>query len=87
MLRPSQMQPSLLAYLRHELCAPINGMIGYSELLLEALQTQKESSLFQDVQKIHACSQRLLNLVTTLLDPVQLEKLQIGEDLSGFIAT
>lgn len=87
MPRPSEMQPSLLAYLRHELCAPVNGMIGYSELLLEALQTQKESSLFQDVQKIQTCSQRLLNLVTTLLDPMQLEKLQIGEELSGFIAT
>lgn len=86
MLQPSRMQPSLLAYLRHELCAPINGMIGYSELLLEALQTQKESSLFKDVQKIRACSQRLLTLVTTILDPVQLERLQIDEDLSSFVA-
>jgi signal transduction histidine kinase len=35
----------LLAYLRHELCTPINGMMGYSELLLEALRLAKDLSL------------------------------------------
>ena len=87
MLENSQVQHTLLAYLRHELCTPINGMIGYSELLLEELQTQQASTLFEDLQKIHACSQQLLALVTAILDPTQLETSQIDGDLSGFGST
>ncbi|GEM_PF-232379 len=87
MPQSSQVQTTLLAYLRHELCTPINGMIGYSELLLEAVQTQPESTLFGDLQKIYGCSKQLLTLVTVILDPVQLEMSQIDGDLSGFGST
>ena len=77
----------LLAYLRHELCAPINGMIGYSDLLLEDLETQPESAWFQDLQKIRGCSQELLTLVAVVLDPEKLEGSQIQGDLSEFGST
>jgi MinD-like ATPase involved in chromosome partitioning or flagellar assembly/DNA-binding response OmpR family regulator len=83
----SQMQRSLLSYLRHELCTPISAMIGYSEILLDALQTEPSSTLFEDLQKIHTCSEQLLTLVTAILDPAQLEMTQIDGDLSGFSAT
>ncbi len=85
MLQHDPVHQALLAYLRHELCTPINGMIGYSELLLEALQPP--SSLSEDLQKIHECSQELLTLVAVTLDPAQLEASQIDGDLSGFSAT
>ncbi len=87
MLQNGEAQRSLLAYLRHELCTPINGMIGYSELLLDELQTQPESSLYEDLQKIQGCSQQLLRLVSVILDPVQLEMSQIDGDLSHFGST
>jgi CheY-like chemotaxis protein len=87
MTQNSQVQHKLLTYLRHELCTPINGMIGYSELLLEELQTQPESALFADLQKIHACSRQLLTLVTMILDPVQLEMSQVDGDLGSFGST
>ncbi|MCU0552765.1 MAG: response regulator [Leptolyngbya sp. Prado105] len=87
MSQNTQVQQSLLVYLRHELCTPINGMIGYSELLLEALQSQPESSLVADVQKIYTCSQQLLKLANIILDPVQLEKNQIVSNLNGFGTT
>lgn len=87
MLQNSRVQRALLSYLRHELCTPISAMIGYSEILLEALQTQQSSTLFGDVQKIHTCSGQLLTLVTAILDPVQLEMSQIDGDLSGFGST
>ena len=87
MLEHSQVHHPLLAYLRHELCTPINGMIGYSDLLLEELQAQSESSLFRDLQKIQGCSRQLLLMVTTILDPVQLEMSQIDSDLNRFGST
>jgi carbonic anhydrase len=73
---------ALLAYLRHELCTPINGMIGYRELLLEALQTQQKTTWFGNLQKIYHYSKQLLTLVTVILAPKQLEtgNNQIGGD-------
>ena len=87
MLQHSQAHHTLLSYLRHELCTPINGMIGYSDLLLEALQAQPTSTLFEDLQKIRNCSQQLLTLVTTILDPTQLEMSQFEGDLNRFGST
>lgn len=87
MLQPDQVQHTLLAYLRHELCTPINAMIGYSEILLEELKNQPDSTLFGDLQKIHVCSSQLLALVTAILDPVQLEMSAIKGDLTRFGST
>lgn len=80
-------QHTLLTYLRHELCTPISGMIGYSDLILEELQEQPSSTLFEDLQKIRGCSQQLLTLVTVILDPDQLEMSQIDGELDSFGAT
>jgi MinD-like ATPase involved in chromosome partitioning or flagellar assembly/DNA-binding response OmpR family regulator len=81
----SQIQHRLLVYLRHELCTPINAMIGYSEILLE--EQQHQTSLSSDLQKIHACSKQLLNLVSTTLNPAKLEASQIEGDLDRFGST
>jgi len=62
-------------------------MIGYSELLLEEQQIQQETTLLGDLQKIHACSQQLLKLVSTILDPAKLEMNQIEGELNGFSST
>jgi MinD-like ATPase involved in chromosome partitioning or flagellar assembly/DNA-binding response OmpR family regulator len=83
----SQVQRALLSYLRHELCTPINAMIGYSEILLEESRTRQIPMLFEDLQKIYACSSQLLTLVSTILDPVQLEMDQINGNLNGFSST
>jgi MinD-like ATPase involved in chromosome partitioning or flagellar assembly/DNA-binding response OmpR family regulator len=83
-MKTSQVQHTLMAYLRHELCTPINATIGYSAMLLEELRTQPESIFVADLDKIHTCSQQLLTLVNTILDPVQLEMSQIDGELSRF---
>jgi len=59
----------------------------YSELLLEEQQIQQETTLLGDLQKIHACSQQLLKLVSTILDPAKLEMNQIWGELNGFSST
>jgi MinD-like ATPase involved in chromosome partitioning or flagellar assembly/DNA-binding response OmpR family regulator len=83
-MKTSQVQHTLMAYLRHELCTPINATIGYSAMLLEELKTQPDSIFVADLDKIHTCSQQLLILVNTILDPVQLEMSQIDGELSRF---
>jgi MinD-like ATPase involved in chromosome partitioning or flagellar assembly/DNA-binding response OmpR family regulator len=82
----SQIPHRLLVYLRHELCTPINAMIGYSELLLEEPEVQ-QTSLADDLQKIHACSKQLLTLVSTILNPAKLETSQIEGSLDRFGST
>jgi MinD-like ATPase involved in chromosome partitioning or flagellar assembly/DNA-binding response OmpR family regulator len=79
-----QVQDPLLAYVRHELCTPIDAMIGYSAMLLFDLQTQPEPNLIADLQKIHSCSHQLSTLVAATLDPVQPEPSQIEGNLSRF---
>jgi MinD-like ATPase involved in chromosome partitioning or flagellar assembly/DNA-binding response OmpR family regulator len=83
-MKTSQVQHTLMAYLRHELCTPINATIGYSAMLLEELKTQPDSIFVADLDKIHTCSQQLSILVNKILDPVQLEMSQIDGELSRF---
>jgi MinD-like ATPase involved in chromosome partitioning or flagellar assembly/CheY-like chemotaxis protein len=87
MSQNSRVQQTLMAYLRHELCTPINAMMGYTAMLLEDLQTQPQTNLLADLHKIHDCSKQLLTLVNAILDPAQLELSQIDGDLSRFGST
>jgi len=43
--------------------------------------------LYWAIYKIHACSQQLLKLVSTILDPAKLEMNQIEGELNGFSST
>ncbi len=70
----SDAQRAFLANLRHELRTPINGIIGYSEILLEDLEEQRGSQQFiSDLKNIRECGTQLLWLVNTILDPEKLE--------------
>lgn len=75
-------QSAFLANLRHELRTPMNAIIGYSEMLLEELE---ETNLKDDLQQIHTCSQQLLYLINTILNPVKLE--ENSGDLNEFSHT
>jgi MinD-like ATPase involved in chromosome partitioning or flagellar assembly/CheY-like chemotaxis protein len=87
MSQQDRVQHTLMAYLRHELCTPINAMMGYSAMLLEDLQALPQTNLIADLHKIHDCSKQLLTLVNAILDPAQLELSQIDGDLRRFGST
>ncbi|MEH2279639.1 MAG: response regulator [Nostoc sp.] len=72
-----RIQHTLLTLLRHELCTPMNAIIGYSEMLLDELKSQQDSTLFRDLQKIYTCGTQLLTLANAILDPAQLQMNQI----------
>lgn len=86
-LQDSRVQRALLSHLRHELCTPMNAIIGYSEMLLEELKFQPDSSLANDLQKIYTCGTQLLSLANVILDPTQLEVSQLNRDINSFGAT
>ncbi|GAB4231512.1 MAG: hypothetical protein Kow0049_13920 [Stanieria sp.] len=73
---------SLLAHLRHELRTPINAIIGYSEMLLEELETEDTIVLSAELQVIRESGVKLLGLVNTLLNSPQLEEDQFNVNLS-----
>jgi len=64
-----------LAKMSHELRNPLNLIIGYSEMLIEALTTTT-SQKAEDLSSINNAGQRLLELVSDLLD---LSKLEAGK--------
>ncbi|WP_373525182.1 response regulator [Nostoc sp.] len=73
----SRSQHALLTLLRHELCTPMNAIIGYSEMLLDELKSHQDSTLFRDLKKIYACGTQLLTLANVILDPAQLQVKQL----------
>jgi len=83
----SRIQRALLSHLRHELCTPINAIVGYSEMLLDELKSQPDSELFHDLQKIHTCGNQLLTLTNAILDPARQEVSQLDRNLDSFSST
>lgn len=78
---------ALLATIRHELRTPINGILGYSEMLLEDEDDRgaAASDLAADLRRIHDAGAQLLTLVNEVLDPARLEE-GTGLDMDSFVA-
>lgn len=58
---------------RRDLEPPIYSIIGYSDLLLDALSDSQDFSLANDLQKIHLSGLQLLKLIQAILNPALLE--------------
>lgn len=70
---------AFLAHMRHELRTPINGIIGYSELMLEDAEDNEDlAELAPDLEKILTAGRELLDQVNDLLEA---SKLEAREDL------
>ncbi|MGL5805031.1 MAG: SpoIIE family protein phosphatase [Xenococcaceae cyanobacterium] len=80
MSQDNSSQSALLAHLRHELRTPINAIIGYSEMLLEELDSKADRSIRNELTNILSCGRELLSLVNTILAPTHLNDI----DLSAF---
>ncbi len=63
----------LISQLRHDFRTPINAIIGYSEMLLEDLETEQNEQLIDPFQKINVGGRELLSIINQNLD-VSLEK-------------
>ncbi len=71
---------SFLANMSHELRTPLNAIIGYSELVLEEIEGEE---LHDDVSRIHGAAQRLLSLISGVLDLSRIEAGRVAVQLEG----
>ena len=58
-----------LAHMRQELLAPINAIVGYSEILLEEGRRRGTADDLPDLERIGSLAQSLLRLIDRLLGP------------------
>ncbi len=55
------------SFMRHELCTPVNAIVGYTEMLLEDAQDQGQDNFVPDLNRIHTAGKTLLMLINTLV--------------------
>ena len=65
-----------LANMSHELRTPLNAIIGYSEILINEIETIDTKEILEDLKLIHHSGTNLLCLINEILD---LSKLEAGK--------
>jgi adenylate cyclase len=67
---PDRVRRAALSLVRHELCTPINAMIGYSEMLLEDVTDEGDpDGAAADLRRIQTAAKELLARVDEILQP------------------
>jgi signal transduction histidine kinase/CheY-like chemotaxis protein len=68
----SEAKSRFLANMSHEMRTPLNAVVGLSELMLAALESQ-EGEISDNLKKIHTAGMTLLNIVNDILDISKIE--------------
>lgn len=72
-LEASVAKSRFLANMSHELRTPLNAIIGYSDLMLEEMEEEKDSMWQDDLTKIQTSGHHLLNIISDILDLSKIE--------------
>jgi adenylate cyclase len=64
---------SLVANLDYQARAPLNGVIGYSEILLENAVENKQEEIIPDLEKVHAAGKLFIARLNNIIDFSSLE--------------
>lgn len=73
--RSGTAKSDFIARMSHELRAPLNAIIGYSEILLEDAEQDHDKSAIADINRIRDAGHYLLKLVNRILD---LSRAEVG---------
>jgi len=73
-----------LSSMSHELRTPLNAIIGYSEILLEDAQDNKDEMTSNDLKKIRNSGTHLLSLINNILDLSKIEAGKMELDIHEF---
>lgn len=87
-LTANRHKSEFLANMTHELRTPIQAIIGYVDLVKEELEIEGLPELQEDLDKVTNNSQRLLNLINSVLDFAKVEagKMDINAEVIGISA-
>jgi signal transduction histidine kinase len=83
-LGASQAKSRFLANMSHELRTPLNAIIGYSEMLKEQLETEGNTELVEDTDRINIAGNHLLSVINNILDLSKIEAGKIDLNIDTF---
>jgi signal transduction histidine kinase len=70
----NQAKSAFFASMSHELRTPLNHIIGYSEMLLEEVESNNHIDTYaDDLKKVHGAGKTLLHIITQILELAKLE--------------
>lgn len=75
-IEANEAKSQFLSFISHEMRAPLNAIIGFSEELIDTLQEESLNESREDAVRIHKGGEHLLELINNLLD---LSKIEAGK--------
>jgi len=80
----SRIQSEFVSNISHEFRTPINGIIGYTDLLLDEVYGKMSDEQNAALQHIRGCATSLLNMVQEILDLSKIKSNQLALDKEFF---
>jgi len=77
-----KLKSAFLANMSHQIRTPLNGIIGFTELLRKRIPTDDSSQRYGEI--INGCSRDLIKVVSDLIDIAKLEAGQFSLNISKF---
>jgi len=77
-----KLKSAFLANMSHQIRTPLNGIVGFTELLRKRIPTDDSSQMYGEI--INGCSRDLIKVVSDLIDIAKLEAGQFSLNITKF---